>query len=168
MNPFILFAGFVSFSASLAAHIAVWRARRPKNDLLALFVIFMAAPLALFAALWLAGALPAVAAPEALAWALLHCAISSAYIQSYPPAQAVSPSLEMMIIIGRSPDGLSGAEIARHFDNSRLVTVRFHDLINTSLIVRRGDAYVLSGAGRTLITGFVIYRKLLGLEFKGG
>ena len=173
MNPKILAAGTLSFLICLTAHILRWRFRRPRNDILALIVIFMLIPgsAAIFYCFWMIYA-------KAAGWAMIsnlsaflifHLALSSAYIQSYPPAQAISPSLEMMILVHRAmPGGLTQAEISGCFNNDMLVHTRFIDLVNTGLIAENNGVFTLTASGKRLIGFFVIYRKTLGLEFKGG
>ena len=169
----ILAAGLASFLLCLILHILKWRSRRPQNDLLALFIIFMGIPgiaVTLHTA-WIcvSGHASSVFLSEISAFFLLHLALSSAYIQSYPPAQAVSPSLEIMILVQRAmPKGLTLAEISAHFDNAKLVHTRFEDLVNTKLVTEKDGTFSLTASGRRLIGFFVCYRKILGLEFKGG
>ncbi len=164
MKPEILASGGISFFICLFIHIFQWRVKRPQNDLKALFVIFMVIPgiLSVTALAW-------IPIPDLFAFLLLHFALSSAYIQSYPPAQAVSPSLEIMILVQHAmPKGLTGAEVAEHFDNDKLVHTRFNDLVNTRLVEEKDGVFTLTPPGSRLITFFVNYRKILGLEFKGG
>lgn len=168
MKPFLLLVPILSFCAALALHIAVWRIRRPKNDILGLLVIFALLPASAAALLFLSRSHFGLGGSECAAILVLHLAIAAAYIQSYPPAQAVSPSLQILIYVGQSPDGLSRDQILALFDDAKMVSVRFQDLIHTGLIEPEGSAYRLSPAGRRLIGFFVAYRRWLGLEFKGG
>ncbi|OGR84186.1 MAG: hypothetical protein A2902_00055 [Elusimicrobia bacterium RIFCSPLOWO2_01_FULL_64_13] len=174
MRTAVLLAGFAGFLACLTAHILVWRRRRPKNDILSLFMIFMIAPSVLLGLYGLAGAAGWAAPglfsfPEVGALYLLHLALSSAYIQTYPCAQAESPSLKMMLIVSRHmPQGVSESELARLFDDSKLVHSRFHDLLHTGLMVEKDGRYSLSPVAERIIRFFVVYRRILGLRFKGG
>lgn len=174
MNPIILVWGFASFLVCLVFHILLWRTRRPKNDLLALFAIFIIVPFGCLAVIVLFLGLSGIltdflSMSEIAAATVLHIALSCAYIQSYPPAQAVSPSLEIMIIVENAmPNGLSREEISAFFDNKQLVLTRFQDLVHTNLVEKRDGDYCLTPGGKKLIRFFVLYRKILGLEFKGG
>ena len=170
MKASLLLGGFLVFFSALIFHIAQWRLRRPKNDVLWLFLIFIFAPTAA-AVVWALVSLgtggPALG--EIAAVLILHLALSSAYIQTYPCAQAVSPSLEMLIIVSLyGPKGISEEELSKYFDDAKLVGSRFEDLINTSLIQGKNGVYVLSPVARGIILFFIMFRKLLGLEFKGG
>lgn len=167
MNPKILLIGCGTFFACLLTHVLVWRLRRPRNDMAALFVIFIFVPLGL-ACLW--GWFDSgFSAVEFAAAGLFHLAVSCAYIQSYPPAQAESPSLKMLILIAQHmPQGLTREEVLGHFDNIKLVGTRFQDLVNNNLICRVRGSFYLTPVAKSIILFFVLYRKLLGLEFKGG
>lgn len=170
MNPSVLACGLAAFCASLAVHILWWRFRRPKNDIRALFVVFLAAPAAA-ALVYAALPAPEVWTPlETLAALLLDLSLACAYIQTYPVAQAVSPSLEILLIVERyKPEGVTESRLLSYYDDRKLVFARLQDLINTSLLIDRGGgAYALSPSARTIIRFFIAYRKLLGLEFKGG
>ena len=174
MRPAVLSAGFAGFLVCLLAHILVWRNRRPKNDIFSLFLIFMIAPSVLLGLYGLAGAAGWAAPgpfsiPEIAALYLLHLALSSAYIQTYPCAQAESPSLKMMLIVSKHmPQGISESDLAKLFDDGKLVHSRFHDLLHTGLMVEKGGRYSLSPVAERIIRFFVVYRKILGLQIKGG
>lgn len=168
MNPLILYTALISFCAALLLHIFVWRARRPKNDILALLVIFVMIPTVAAAVGFWARAGLGLEFWDFAAILVLHLALSAMYIQSYPPAQAVSPSLQILIYVGQSAEGLTREEILSLFDDAKMVAIRFQDLIHTRLIEQKGESYQLAPAGKRLIGFFVAYRKLLGLEFKGG
>lgn len=90
----------------------LWRRARPRSDVWALFLIFLGLP-TLLALIALGGGvfLPRTGFPTPLeigAVLLLHWALSAAYVQSYPAAQAQSPSLEIANAVAKSlPRGLS-------------------------------------------------------------
>lgn len=173
MKAGVLLAGFVSFSCCLAVHVGLWRVARPRSDVWGLFTIFLIAPTGL-ALLVLAAAtvFPGAGLPDALEVAavlLLHWALSSAYIQSYPAAQALSPSLEIAYAVVRSrPRGLSREELLASLNTEALVQARVEDLVADGLIRGEGDRYVLTPVAAGLIRIFLGLRALLGLRNQGG
>jgi hypothetical protein len=169
----VLLAGFLAFAACLAAHVVLWRVARPRSDMRALFVIFLVAPSAAALLLVIAGAVaPGAGLPGGLdvaAALLLHGALASAYIQSYPAAQAMAPSLEIAYAVRRSmPRGLSREELLARLNTSALVQGRVEDLVADRLVRVEGDRYVLTPASAGLIRFFLGLRALLGLRSAGG
>lgn len=172
MRTAILVSGFCTFALCWCVHVMMWRSRRPKNDILVLFSIFIFLPMIAFCSglilAWTQN-LFGISSLEFCAVVLLHAALSCAYIQTYPCAQAESPSLAIMLIVARhGSNGISGKEISGHFDDGKLVHSRFQDLINSSLIREKDGAYFLSGFASGLLQFFILYRKILGLGFKTG
>jgi hypothetical protein len=173
MNVAILLTGLLSFSFCLALHVGVWRVARPRSDVWGLFTIFLIAP-AVLALLVLAAAtiFPGTGLPDALeiaAMLLLHWALSSAYIQSYPAAQARSPSLEIAYAVVKSmPRGLSRDELLATVNMETLVQARVEDLVTDRLIRAEGERYVLTPVAAGLVRLFLGLRALLGLRNQGG
>ena len=150
----------------MVCHILIWRLKRPKKDILALALIFMVFP----AFIILAGALSSrLSALNACAVILLDWALSAAYIQTYPAAQAVSPSLEIMVLAGRTgKQGISRLEMVSVFDDKKLVHARFEDLTGNRLVTEKPDGLSLTFPGKILARGFRAYRGFLGIQGKGG
>ena len=101
-------SGTAGFLAALAIHIIVWRWRKPPREMMWLVVIFILLPGVVYAGILLAAgradSSPAGFGPTA--WNLLFsyiwlCALSSAYIMTYPPIQAGCPSLRIVLEIHR-------------------------------------------------------------------
>ena len=173
MSATILLAGLLTFSGCLAAHVVLWRVARPRSDMRALFVIFLVAPSAVALLVVIAGAVASNAGlPDGLdlaATLLLHWALSAAYIQSYPAAQAMAPSLEIVYAVRRSmPRGLSREELLARLDPGTLVQARVADLVADHLVRLERDRYVLTPASARLIRFFLGLRALLGLRSAGG
>ncbi len=173
MTITFLLIGVASFSLSLALHVLLWRLSRPRSDLWVLLAIFLAFP-TLVALLILAGraALPDAGFPAPLdvgAVLMLHWAISAAYVQSYPAAQAQSPSLEIAHAIAKSaPRGLSREELMATLTTGSLVQARVEDLVSNRLIRMEGDRYVLTPGAARLVEFFLGLRAFLGLPGPGG
>ncbi len=166
--------GGVLFFISLTVHIIIWRIKKPKNDVGALFFILMILPTLLLILFGLGFALAQgrtdlVFFSSLTAVALFYLSLGSAYIQTYPVVQAESPSLEILLAIDQKmPHGLTETDILKLFDNSTLVQKRMQDLINTKLIIEKNNAYHLSNTASHIIRFFHLYRKALGLEFNVG
>ena len=173
MTIAVLLAGLLSFCGCLAVHVALWRVARPRSDMRALFALFLLVPFAGALLVLAAGALaPAAGFPGALEVAavlLLHWALSSAYIQTYPAAQAMAPSLEIAYAVRRSmPRGLSREELLARLNTTALVEGRIEDLVAERLIRAKGRRYVLTPVAGGLIRFFLGLRALLGLRDHGG
>lgn len=173
MKPTILLFGFASFLACLALHVAVWRVARPRSDIRALFLIFLAVPGAAAILVPAAAAvIPDAPLPDTVelaAMLLLHCALSCAYIQTYPAVQAQSPSLEIVrAVVESMPRGLSREDILAVASTATLVQARVDDLLANGLIRVDRDRYVLTPTSVKLVRFFLALAALIGLEGKGG
>lgn len=173
MKPHILYISFIAFFAFLILHVMIWRIRRPKNDMGTLFLIFWVIPTLLFALYVLLSltAMPQWALPlgESAAMFMLYFALASAYMQNYPPAQVPAPTLKIILLFESAKSrGLSLEELGRLVNDRELVTTALDDLVNANMIVDRDGKYVLGASANLLIRSLKIYRKLLGLTFKGG
>lgn len=170
MNPTIPLVAFAAFLAGLVFHVLHWRLKRPAKTELALAADFLAFPAAL---LILAPALTPLLTPaEAASAYLLHFLISGAYIASFPAVQAQSPSLEILLLFGKTGGagfaGLSREEILKSFDASSLVSCRIGDLMKSGLVSRSGGTFTLTSPGRFVALFFRVQRRLLGLAARGG
>jgi hypothetical protein len=154
-------------------HVVLWRVARPRSDMRALFTIFLGVPSAVALLVAAAGALAPGAGLldglDVVAALLLHGALSSAYIQSYPAAQAMAPSLQIAHAVRRSmPRGLSREELVARLNTAALVQERVEDLVADRLVRVEGDRYVLTPASAGLVRFFLGLRALLGLRRPGG
>jgi hypothetical protein len=173
MSLTVVVAGFLAFAVCLLVHVLRWRIAPPRSHIRALFEVFFVAPslLALLVAV-VSDIAPGVGFSSALdvaAALLLHWALSAAYVQSYPAAQAMAPSLEIAYAVRRSmPHGLSRAELLAQLDSGALVRDRVEDLVTDRLVRLERDRYVLTPAAATLVRFFLGLRALLGLRRPGG
>jgi hypothetical protein len=173
MRAAVLLAGFSSFAVCLTAHIVIWRLGRPRSDVRVLFVILLILPTVVGVGLLGESLLnPRGSFPGALDLAavlLLHWALASGYLQTYPAVQAQSPSLEIAYAVGRSmPRGLSREEILARLNSGTLVHSRVDDLVANRLVRADGDRYVLTRSSTRLIRAFLEFRAFLGLPKRGG
>lgn len=169
MNAHVFISGFLLFLACLCIHILVWHIKYPQNRAWALTLLFFILPAiaaVLYAALTFFGLLPHIL-PFTLSGAaavfLLHYSLSSAYIMTYPALEAISPSLVLVLLIGRSREGFSKKDLSGFFDNAIILSPRIADLHEMNLISEREGSLYLNRKGRLLIYFFVIYRSFLGL-----
>ncbi len=166
MNVAIFWYSFLLFFFCLVLHVAVWRIVHPSRHALVLLAVFFL-PLPAFAPLYtnvLHGAWPDLAAI-----AVLHIALSCAYIQIYPAAQAFSPTLVMLILAKRSmPQGLTRAELQSRLNDDFFLGERIKDLLDAGLVGEDQGRLVLTRQGRRLIGFFIAFRASLGLEMGKG
>ncbi len=173
MKLHILSVSISVFFACLLFHVILWRTRRPKNDMGALFLVFWVLPAAAFA-LYLALSctlLPGIALPldEALAVFLMYMSLGAAYIQNYPPAQVPAPTLKIILLFeSAGARGLTLEELSRQVNNKELVTTALDDLESAGLVDNRGGILHMTAASSRLLHTMLAFRKLLGLTFKGG
>ncbi|MBI5638830.1 MAG: hypothetical protein HZA17_00235 [Nitrospirae bacterium] len=168
MSPHIIIYGFLSFLGCMLIHVVVWRIKIPRHDALLLFFIFLIFPSIFFLLLGVVKSVP-VSGTDAAYGFLLHVALSVVYISSYPAAQAISPSLDIMLVIGSSQDRrMTEEDIISRYDDGVLVAARVDDLRHSSLVLQKGGTFELTSVGKTVAGFFVLYRKLLGLHPGGG
>lgn len=140
----------------MTVHVVWWRWRRPKHQASALLTIFLIPLLVLF---------NQFGGVDFLAAALLHVAMACAYIQTYPVLQALSPSLLILLFVGKSSRrGLSEKEIFSRFSSRQLLEDRIDDLLNSGLVRQDKGSLKLSGGGRLLVLTLTTLRKILGLK----
>ena len=166
----VLVVAFASVALSMTAHIVWWRVKRPRADIGAIFGVFLVAPALAYASMAVAAALHLIPmTPAQLLLSLgLHAAVSCAYVQTYPAMQAQSPTLYILLAVGRAPGGLDDAGVARSLDPAALVGERAEDLLRNGLVVRQGGRIVASRAGHLMARSFAAYRRWLGLSRLGG
>ncbi|TAN40603.1 MAG: hypothetical protein EPN25_07025 [Nitrospirae bacterium] len=168
MNSSVLLYGTLLFLVSLVLHVIIWRIRVPRHDALVLFFIFLGAPSVLFfAGHEIRNVIQAttLARIETIYALLLHFALSCAYIASYPAAQAISPSLDILLVIASSEFGrLTEKEINAYYPDTELVSARINDLKRSVLIAQGHHGLTLTFPGRVVTFFFITYRRLLGLK----
>lgn len=163
------------FALCLGLHVVWWRVRRPdayREWLPILVAIFLAVGPAL-AWLFVRRRFFVVdAAPDPLtAWVaivLLHGSVSAVYIIGYTLVSAFSPSIEIMKLLERNPDGLAREHVRLPHLESALGVDRVRNLLGGGLILADGDSVRLGSEAR-LIAGLVLfYRHLIGLPDGAG
>lgn len=161
MKPSLLFTGFGLFFLCLFVHIIIWRFRHPRRHGLALFMIFV---MPIFNLAILRLLYPFFTWLDFASIALLHLAMSFAYIQTYPAVQALSPSLRILILVRNSmPAGIKEADILEFFNSKQILEDRIHDLTVSHLASETNGALQITTKGRLFIWPFLLLRKILGL-----
>jgi len=172
VNPIVIVCGFAVFVACLIAHVVIWRFRVPKNDALMLFVLFLFVPAVIFsgvAALGIRMFPGNLSGTELLLVLMLHFGLSMVYISSYPAAQAISPSLKIMLLIPAAPEKkMTADEIFRYFEDQKIIMKRVEELSDYNLITCEKDQYRLKPAAVRLIRMYLFYRRLIGLPVGKG
>ena len=166
MSPEVIFLGAGTFLVCLAAHVILWRLRRPHRHALALLAVFFMGGASLLS---LERVIFHLGIENWIAVALLHFAMSCGYIQLYPASQAQSPSVTILLAVKKSmPRGMSEAEIVSLINPGKIFHDRIEDLTASGLVTGQNGTLALTARGRAFIRPFMIYRALLGIpEGKG-
>lgn len=166
MSPLILIIGAITFLACFTVHVVWWRCKKhPKSDILALAMVFFVIPAALSIFIFILHIPFINFAPIAL----LHTALSCAYIVSYPAVQAGCPSLNILLIVNRAmPKGAAKEEIKKLLGGNILLEMILQKMIEEKLVNKTDDSVVLTMRGRILASAFIIFRSIMGIgEGKG-
>ena len=156
--------GLGLFLLSLVLHVIVWRIRRPESYrawVPAFVVIFGLVPAAI---VWLIAPTPLFAA----AVLLLHGSLSAVYVIAYTLVSAFSPSVELLKILDRAPDGLLLSELRLPFVAGGLTTERIVNLAGSGLVRQSSGRLELCPRGARLTRLVLLYRHTIGLPDSGG
>lgn len=172
MKPLVW--GLLATVLTAVAHVLLHRLspRGRYGALLAIWVCALAVTLGAFAVAGalrpdLAGWLPATTT-EYASFVVLYATLSLAYITTYPPIQADSPSMSLVLRIAEAgPRGLDPRVLESEFTDAELILPRLNDLVNGELVHQRGERYVASRRASTLARAYLGYRRALRME-KGG
>ncbi|MBI4680172.1 MAG: hypothetical protein HY753_02895 [Nitrospirae bacterium] len=140
----------------------------PLRGALSLVIIFLAVPTVVFFGLWVMRieSLKLVLYAEVF---FLHVALSLAYIATYPAVRAVSPSLDILLIIAASEKGkLHAGDIISRYNNKNLITDKIDVLRIYNFIQEKEGVFTISPLAKFVVLGFLLYRKLLGLRIGEG
>jgi len=170
MNTIILLTSISVFLLCLLIHVLLWRVRLPRHRALWLFLVFFFLP----PIIWFLHSflvfvldLPARYALRVLDGAvvlLLHYALSSAYILSYPAVEALSPTLVIALFLARSNAESDFEDLAGLFPDESILMPRIMDLIESNLVRLDNDTLSLTLRGRILVNFFTIFRSFIGLK----
>lgn len=173
MNPNIIIYGFLVFFVCLTIHIFFWKIKPPKNSTWILFLMFLIIPTVIF--LWIIIGLENLkniihlSVLDLVEILILHLSLSLVYISSYPAAEAVSPSLDIILLIASSEkQKITKENIIKQYTEKKLITERVEDLRKSNIIIEKGECFELKPAGKFMIYFFILYRRILGLPAQGG
>jgi hypothetical protein len=161
----VLVDGVAVFACSLAIHVIVWRVRQPESYrvwLPILVVIF--GPFAAGVA-WLL----VPTGLDAAAVLLLHATLSAVYIIGYTLVSAFSPSVELLKLLDRTPEGIPTSSLRLPFLAGALTGDRIDNLTDAGLVRRAGTHLELGPRGARLAKLVLLYRHAIGLpDGEGG
>ena len=161
----ILLSTLMLFSAFLAIHFVIWKVRLPKRHTPVLLIICIAVFLS-----WLAFSL--VCYTEFLTLlhvALYYCSLSLCYIITYSAIEGDSPTLSLVRFVeDKGPGGCSPEEIARFMEERPFIGARVAALLNSGLIRKENDRYVITGSEPFAFRLVFAFRRLYGSIPKGG
>lgn len=164
-----IFYPFALFIFILIFHILIWRIRRPKKQIISMFLIFIIIPgliiLASFC-IFLIVKIKLISIEDLLLMLLLYIGLAGVYIQTYPSIQAGSPSLLIINIIGRSKKPIDKVKIQRIMKKDDFINDRLVDLEVERLIKYKDsdDSIAITRKGLILSDIFILYRKFIGLK----
>lgn len=175
MKLSILLIGIFIFIVCLFIHIVIWRLWCPKRKVAVLLLLFILLPFLFIVGYrgfeWF-GFAPPIISFTMIEWSaiyLIHFALSSAYILSYPAIEAVSPSLAILLIIGDSIlHGVVHEDLLHVFDDEVVLEPRLKDLIEAGLIIKSDGYLMVTSRGITFVKCFMLLRCLLGLPIGKG
>ena len=159
--------GLAVYCAIHFLHILVWRGLRPQRQFRALALIFLLiGPLSLC---WVVYPTVISDPGSIVSPLLLYFCLAAQYIAVFPAFQAMSPTIEFLYRLKKTPSGLTADELANSLDGNAIVGDRVSDLLSSGLAVRTADGQIAAtSAGRLLGNAFRIYRKALGLPVGEG
>ena len=167
MKYYILLCGFSLFSLCLIMHALAWRMWHPRKHALSLLTVFLA-PLIPFSVIFLAS-MPGEHMSDIIAISVLHLALTCAYIQIYPAAQAFSPTLLILLLAKKSmPLGITREELGLPMDTKLLLGARVADLLDADLVKETDGTIDLTARGAAVIDFFIAFRRALGLGLGKG
>lgn len=157
LEPTVLGAAW--FALAILLHVLAWRWLAPRRELPWLFIILLGTP----AAAW------AIASGHVRTF-IVAASLSLAYIQTYPAAQARSPSLLILVAARRiAAHGCATRDdIAAAVQADVSLGARFSDLDRERLLEQTADGPRLTTSGRLLAGAFVAFRRVLNLSQGAG
>lgn len=173
MDLNVIVYGFLLFFCCLIIHIIIWRIKVPLISSFVLLVIFLVIPF-IFSVfvikdIWHIKDTLSLNTVEVMGIMLLHFSLSSAYIAGYPAVRAVSPTLDIILMIESSKyKKMTEEELKRNFTDKRLVHARIDDLRTYHLISEKDDIFKLTFVSKIIVVVFILYRKILGLPMGEG
>ncbi len=106
---------------------------------------------------------------DIIAVSVLHLALSCAYIQIYPAAQAFSPTLVILLLAKKSmPLGITKKELELRLNARLLLGARITDLLEADLVREIDQKIELTPRGEAMIGFFIAFRRAFALDLGKG
>jgi hypothetical protein len=169
-----LWATFSTFLFLVLSHLSLMRAgilSRPYRSLVIMCPTVLVVALVAFRLTTGTGRVLPIAPVSSFDYVnfiVLYAALAIAWVVTYPPIQADSPSMTIVLDVDRAgPLGRSRAELLEHLDDAALILPRLEDLVTLGLVDTRQGRYVLRPAGAKIARFNLAFRALMKME-KGG
>jgi hypothetical protein len=156
----VLIDGLALFVASLALHVLVWRVRRPESYRGWLPVLIMIFGPVAGGIAWLTMPAPL----QLAAVLLLHGSLAAVYIIGYTLVTACSPSVELLKLLDRTPEGIPISALRLPGLAGALTGDRLDNLAGAGLIRQDGGHVQLDVRGVQLTRLVLWYRHAIGLR----
>src|SRR4030042_2636718 len=159
----ILLHGIGIFFASFSIFFFLWKLRRPKNEILVLFIIFRFLPAIYFLIyfIFLKHQLDVGGFVDFIATAEICYALSLFFIQTYPVLKIEIPTFRILMLLDKNREnGLSKIKFMRFMEKKYLFTERIEDLEKDRLVAWENNKIILRATGRLLVMIFLLYRRL--------
>jgi hypothetical protein len=166
MSIYPIISGLALFAMIFGVHIACWRARVVRREMLWLLLLFIVLPAAVAGALIVDGS---IYGPDILAAGMICLACSVVYVQTYTAIKEDIPSFRILLYLDACGDrGANEREVLEQLMSDTLFSDKIANLVDDSLIAVDNNTYRLKPAGRFLARTFLVYRRMLGLTLGAG
>jgi hypothetical protein len=170
----IFFWGIVFFSLVFIVHLLIWRIRVPKKQtqtLLALYACGAAAGGLVIPLLnqILPKALSVGSFAEILTIFVFYGSIALGYIAFYSLLESDSPTLTLIRgLTEAKSQGMTIEELYEMMSKKQFVRSRLEQLLKDGWVIRSGNTYCATQAGKGFLSIFNFQRRLFKLKSKGG
>jgi hypothetical protein len=156
------------FLISFFIHIALWRVRVPKNQVVAILYIFLGVLILATACLHFSG-IGAFSYPDFFHLGLFFVAATMVYVVTYLGTKDVGPSFLMLKGLGKSTSkGLMMEDFYKLVTNEYLIETRLQELLAGQLIEISDRKMQITSKGIFYSSFYTSYRKALGIKELGG
>jgi hypothetical protein len=158
------------FAVAFLIHLVVWRFRLPGRQSAALLAIFTGCLVCWLGAAWIAPGNPTAprSGIEAVHVALVHVALTLAYVVAYSAIEHRSPSMTLLLAAAASGTrGLTREQLRGLLVAALPVESRLEAMVREGMLASGPDGYLLTPKGRAWEGVLGGWRRLLGLP-RGG
>ncbi|MFZ4731114.1 MAG: hypothetical protein ACOYK7_01080 [Pirellulales bacterium] len=158
------------FATAFLLHLLVWRIRLPGRQSAALLAIFTGCLVCWLLTAWFLPGNPTAPrdGAETIHVALVHIALSLAYVVAYSAIEHRSPSMTLLLAVaGAGSRGLSRDQLRGLLVAALPVETRIEAMVREGMLVGGPEGYSLSPKGQAWEGVLGGWRRLLGLP-RGG